>query len=94
VARRPKPPVFVARATYRQRRLRDALRLVPVLGAVLWLVPLLWTRARDAGAVSPMSNATALIYVFGVWFVLIGLAWGLSRFVRDDGPDAAPEDAD
>ena len=55
-------------ARYRQRRLRDALRLLPILGAVLWLVPLLWSRG-DGG----QSNAAALIYIFGVWVLVVGL---------------------
>lgn len=59
-------PVFLAKARYRQRRLRDALRLLPIIGAVLWLVPLLWPRGAQGA-----SNASALIYMFVVWAGLV-----------------------
>lgn len=63
----------------RQRRLGDAAKLVPLLAAVLMLVPVLW-RAGSA-------TSSAMIYVFTVWgflILLIGiLSRALSRFVRD-----------
>ena len=40
--RRPRQPLFLARATYRRRRLRDAARLLPVVGVFLLAQPLLW----------------------------------------------------
>ena len=79
-------PVFLARARYRQRRLRDALRLLPIVGGVLWLVPLLWPR----GAEGP-GNATALLYVFAVWVILIVAGAVLAARLdpeADQGPDA------
>ena len=67
--RRPKRPLFLARAPYRRRRLRDAARLMPILGAILLLLPLLWAPE------SRMSLASGdVIYFFTVWLVLIGLA--------------------
>lgn len=78
VARVPRP-LFLARGTYRQRRLRDAARLLPVLGGLLWMIPLLWPRGPDGQLVS-----VALLYIFGVWAGLIGLACVLSRLVRED----------
>lgn len=59
-------PVFLAKGSYRQRRLRDAVRLLPILAAVFWLIPLLWPRG-EAGP----GNGTALIYIFVVWFALV-----------------------
>lgn len=79
-------PLFLARGTYRQRRLRDAALLLPILGALLWMIPLVWPRGPDGQLVS-----LALLYIFGVWAGLIGLAWILSRLVREDG-DTPPED--
>lgn len=79
-------PLFLARGTYRQRRLRDAARLLPIVGGVLWLIPLLWPRGADGQLVS-----AALLYIFGIWAGLIGLAFILSRTLRDDG-DAPPGD--
>jgi len=96
---RAAPPVFLARAHYRRRRLLDALWLVPVLGAVLFAVPLLWPVDERVG-VAPVSNGTALVYLFGVWAVLIVLGAALSAAARrgseregGDTPDADAADA-
>ena len=79
-------PLFLARGTYRQRRLRDAARLLPILGGLLWMIPLLWPRGPDGQLVS-----VALLYIFGVWAGLIGLACVLSRLVHED-EDSQPEE--
>ncbi len=76
---RPKPPLFLAKVPYRRRRLRDAARLLPVVGILLVLAPLLWTpegqvrlSARDVG------------YFFAVWLILIGAAAGFAPGLRGD----------
>lgn len=75
--REPQEPLFLARRTYRQRRLMDAARLLPWAGTLLFFVPLLW---RDA------TTATGLLYLFAVWIVLIGASWALSHGLsRTDG---------
>lgn len=76
--RRPRRPLFLARAPYRRRRLRDAARILPVLGVFLLLMPLLWApEARMA------LTAQDVIYFFAVWLCLIvvaaAFAPGLSR---------------
>ena len=78
-------PVFLERETYRQRRLIDAARILPVVGAFLWMVPLLWPR----GAVSMSS---AMMFVFGIWVFLVAISAVLSRRVHQeaDGPQADP----
>lgn len=82
-------PVFLPPEGYRQRRLRDAARLLPVLGAALLLVPLLWTPSDSPEGV---SNSGALIYVFLVWAALILGARALSRLLSlDDGEDGGEE---
>ncbi|XDA96594.1 hypothetical protein AB1M95_10620 [Sulfitobacter sp. LCG007] len=50
------------------RRLMDAVRCWPVFGAVLWMLPLVWPHAGEDDAL-PMSRA--LLYLFGVWLVLV-----------------------
>lgn len=81
--RRPKRPLFLARAPYRRRRLRDAARLLPVLGMFLLLLPLLWT--PDAGVALRSGD---VIYFFGVWFTLICLAAAFAPGLRGgDGTD-------
>lgn len=92
--RRPGPPVFLARTSYRQRRLRDALRLLPVLGAVLFAVPLLWPQGAGEG----VRMSTALLYIFGVWGLVVVLAAVLTALMRPDPmaempqPSSEPED--
>ena len=72
---KPPQPVFLERRTYRRRRLRDAARLLPVLGILFLLVPLLWSSGDEA----PTSTASGFIYVFAVWLGLILVAGLLSR---------------
>ena len=74
--------------------MRDALRLLPIAGGVLWLIPIFWTGETT----DPVGNAGALIYVFLIWALLIGLALLLSLKIRldDDGRgalDRASDDA-
>ena len=81
--RRPRRPLFLARAPYRRRRLRDAARILPVLGLFLLLMPLLW--APDARMA---LTAQDVIYSFAVRpgpiVLASAFAPGLSR---GDGAD-------
>ena len=68
----PVRPVFLERQSYRQRRLIDAARLLPILGVLLLAVPLLWPEGNEfelgegsAGQGLPVSRA--MIYIFSVW---------------------------
>jgi hypothetical protein len=81
-------PVFLERRRYRLRRIKDAVRILPVVGLVLWMIPLLWP-AADAAKVDGVTTSQALLYIFAVWSALIlasGLLW--SRL------STAPEEAD
>jgi hypothetical protein len=69
---KPPPPIFLARQGYRQRRATDAARFLPVVGAFLLLVPLLWTGG---------STRSGVIYIFAIWFLLILVAGLLSRWL-------------
>ena len=59
-------PLFLARRGYRRRRLADAARVLPLFGGALFCLPLLWKGTERAG-----GTVQALIYVFGLWVVLI-----------------------
>lgn len=84
-----RPGLFLARDSYRQRRLRDAARMLPVLGLILWLIPLMWR--RDADQTGGMAAAVA--FVFAGWGLLIVLTGLVVRRLRPDTGDAAdPED--
>jgi len=66
--------LFVERRTYRHRRLMDIARLLPLLGALLFLVPLMWPNpdpypAPDTSGGMAMSEA--ITYIFLVWTLLI-----------------------
>ena len=72
---------FLARPGYRRRRLIEAIRLVPYLGLVLILFPLLWTGDGDDYALT----SRAMIYLFGVWGALIlAAAIGAAALRRND----------
>ena len=78
MARKPR---FLAPAAYRQRRLRDAARLLPILGLALLMVPLLWTE--------PPSGSRATLYVFAVWALLGDMndEYGMQEFEAEGGGD-------
>ncbi len=75
-----KRPLFVARRTYRHRRMADAARLLPIFGGGLFLVPLLWTTEADetAGA-EGVSTVDVMLYLFLAWIFLAGAAALISR---------------
>ncbi|MCB5409730.1 hypothetical protein [Pseudogemmobacter faecipullorum] len=83
-------PVFLAHNPYRRRRLRDAARLLPVVGAFLMILPMLWS---PAGSGSRLLSGD-VIWFFLIWALLIlaaaALAPGLARSVEEEG-EAGPE---
>lgn len=83
-------PLFLARAVYRRRRLRDAARLLPFAGLLLVFLPALGSATG--------STARDAVYLFVVWAILIAcaavLAPGLSEPESDAGARASGEDDD
>ncbi|MGJ8611676.1 MAG: hypothetical protein ACSHWY_11295 [Octadecabacter sp.] len=79
---------FLDRSTYRQRRIRDAAQWLPVFAAVLVMLPLMWPQ----GAPDESLTSSGIIYIFGLWVLLVVLAFILSRVLRVsvalDGDDA------
>ncbi|MEX0281321.1 MAG: hypothetical protein AB3N13_09060 [Arenibacterium sp.] len=89
---RRRPPLFLERSSYRRRRLRDAARLLPVLGVFLFFLPLLWSeQASDASNAAP-AMSSAISYVFGAWIVLILLAVLFGLIVKRTEPEREVED--
>ncbi len=93
---------FVERRTYRRRRLMDIARLAPLIGALLFMVPLLWPR-QEVGPAAELASGTsmssAMIYIFSVWVGLVLFSAGFSVAVRRwavhwTGLDASAEVAD
>lgn len=81
---RPLGPVFLERQSYRRRRMGDATKLLPVVGLVLFLLPVLWARTA--------TTAGGIVYLFTVWAGLILVVAILSRFLTATEP--GPGDAD
>nr|WP_309501580.1 hypothetical protein [uncultured Roseovarius sp.] len=77
--------VFYERRTYRRRRMVDATRLLPILGVVLFLIPLLWQGEEGA------RTTDVMIYIFGIWALLAGLSGLVSR---DLGRDRSGSDSE
>ena len=85
----PRRPIFLERESYRRRRLGDAAKLLPVLGLLLFLLPVLWAGDGSTGA--------GLIYLFGAWAVMIVVMKLLSRRLSETEPKSgasSPDDDD
>lgn len=87
--RRPGIPLFLQRGPYRRRRRIDAARLLPVFGAFLLILPILW-EPGDGGGAGRSTSADAL-YLFAVWAGLIAVARLLAPGLS--APEAAPRRA-
>ena len=83
-----KGPLYLARRSYRRRRVRDGSRFLPVLGVVLMVAPVSW------GADGARSLARDAIWLFGVWAGLILAALWLSRHLTDEPDDPAGADGE
>lgn len=84
----PRTPPFLARDSYRLRRLMDAARFLPVFGFVLLLLPLM-REDPETGAASAASEG---VYLFAIWMALILGTWLMSRGLRKvfDKPEKTP----
>lgn len=82
------PPLFLARRAYRRRRMMDGARLLPLLGAVLVMIPALWQPDQTAAP----DTARGAVYIFGVWAALIlaamAMSKGLCAAMSDEDEDA------
>lgn len=93
--------LFVERRTYRRRRLMDISRILPLIGALLFLVPLMWP-SRDIypapGTGGGVAMSEAITYFFVVWAVLILASFAFGSAVRrwaenwTEGTDQPGED--
>lgn len=84
--------LFLERRTYRQNRLQDAARLLPVLGLVLVFAPI-FIRGDATEAGGPVL-ADWLVYYFAIWLGLIVLtafvSFALVRSGRSESPQPPP----
>ena len=84
--RRPSEPMFLAKRTYRRRRLMDAARVLPFVGVFLFFMPLLWAEG--------LTTVVGLGFLFGAWAVLIIAVFGVSRALGRAMLDEGVEDED
>jgi hypothetical protein len=77
-------PQFLDKRNYRRKRLIDAARLLPILGAALLVFPLPFL---FLDSVSSDRAATMALYLFGVWLVLIIAAGLLVPYLRSTAND-------
>jgi len=78
MARRGPRVEFLDRVGYRQRRIRDAARVLPVVAVALMILPLMWSRDEPKESLT----SSGIIYLFGLWIVLVVLAFILSKVLR------------
>lgn len=84
-----RPPRFLAERSYRRRRLVDAARLLPVVGLILVLLPILWRPAETAAPDTGFGG----VYLFAVWLLLIVAALFLARILSaGETPEAGGSD--
>jgi hypothetical protein len=84
-------PLFLARQTYRRRRVADAARLLPLLGVLLFMLPLLGAAGAGDGGAETGATSTGGMYIFAVWAGLI-LAAALLSVPLSAGSSEASSD--
>ncbi|MFD1797324.1 hypothetical protein ACFSC1_15170 [Paracoccus aurantiacus] len=65
-------PIFLERAAYRRRRLKDAARILPIVTLAALLLPV-WLMP-DA-----LSGAGGMIWLFALWLLVIAVSAVLHR---------------
>ena len=63
----------------------DAAKMLPILGAILFFLPLLWKDEAEGA-----RTAGVMVYIFLVWLLLAIMAGVLSFYLRldDDSSDS------
>lgn len=67
-------PMFLARESFRRRRLMDMARVLPFIGFVAVLLPLFWPAPEETAP----ATQNEMLYLFAVWVVLIISAAGIA----------------
>ena len=80
---RPPAPVYLEKRTYRRRRLVDAVRLLPILGIILFLLPILWTPSPE----NPAQTSNGYLYLFAIWVGMIAVTAILVSYLNNGEND-------
>ncbi len=79
--------LFLERQSYRRRRKVDAIKVLPFIGVLSFLLPVLWAGSG--------TTANGLIYIFVVWGALIAAMAVLAQTIRRDvGPERSRQESD
>ena len=75
----------------------DAARLLPIFGAVLFAVPLLWPAGTDQNAAQgTVQMSDAILYIFAIWSALIVIialfGLGTRLWTGTDGPQRSGQE--
>ncbi|WP_323006322.1 hypothetical protein [Pseudorhodobacter sp.] len=81
-----KRPLFLPPQGYRQRRLRDVARLLPVMALFLIFLPMLWGEETS----DLRQTGSDGIYLFLVWLFLIVAAAIIARRLSDEADAVKP----
>lgn len=81
-------PMFLERQSYRRRRIIDAWLILPVFGAFLVFIPLLW---EEHSVQDRPFLAEKGLYIFAVWFCLVAVSAVLSRLLTRIGRSGTAE---
>lgn len=92
----PEARLFLERRSYRRRRMMDAVRILPLLCALLWLlVPTMWPNSAEVISETEIALSTAIWYLFVIWALAITASFALWRRIRshDDEDGSSSSDA-
>lgn len=84
-------PLFLARRAYAKRRLADGARMLPVVGAGLFVLPLLWKAPPGEEGIGTVG---VMVYLFLVWVFLAGAAGIISRRLAEKDETQIPLEKD
>ncbi|WP_052245129.1 hypothetical protein [Halocynthiibacter namhaensis] len=73
----PPSRLFLEWESYRRKRAMDAANLLPILGLLMFLVPILVSSGRDS-----ISASGAMLYLFLAWCLLIVFSFWVSHLLR------------
>ncbi|MDA7483715.1 hypothetical protein N9A56_00125 [Planktomarina temperata] len=69
----------------RGQRVKESALILPFVGMILFLLPIMWPRSSEVGADAGTSTSTALIYLFIVWAGLICFTLLLALVIKRFG---------
>ena len=69
----------------RGQRATDSALILPCVGMILFLLPIMWPRTSEVAPAAGIATSTALIYLFFVWAGLICCALGLALVIKRFG---------